>query len=57
MVLVVLVITGFIWIAKDEAAYEDPNNTVTLIPTELVPTVRALLAQYETDNPAEPAAT
>lgn len=32
--------------AEIEAAYSDPNSTVMLIPTELVPAVRELLAQH-----------
>ena len=32
-------------IAEDEAAFEVPTKTVMDIPTELVPTVRALLAE------------
>ena len=32
-------------VAEDEAAFEDPTKTVMAIPTELVPTVRALLAE------------
>lgn len=32
-------------IAEDEAAFEDPAKTVMDIPTELVPSVRALLAE------------
>ena len=32
-------------VAEDEAAYEDPRQTVMEIPTELVPAVRELLAK------------
>ena len=32
-------------IAEDEAAYEDSTQTLMEIPNELVPSVRALLAQ------------
>ena len=32
-------------VAEDEAAVEDPTKTAMDIPTELVPTVRALLAE------------
>ncbi|MCY3711072.1 MAG: hypothetical protein OXG26_19460 [Caldilineaceae bacterium] len=32
-------------IAEDEAAFEDPAKTVMDIPTELVPSVRALLVR------------
>lgn len=32
-------------IAEDEAAFEDPTITTMDIPTELVPTVRSLLAE------------
>ena len=31
-------------VAEDEAAYEDPEHTVMVIPNELVPAVRRLLA-------------
>ena len=31
-------------LAEDEAAYEDPEHTVMVIPNELVPAVRRLLA-------------
>ncbi len=33
-------------IAEDEAAFEDRSTTVMDIPVELVPAVRALLAEY-----------
>ena len=33
-------------IAEDEAAFDDPTKTVMDIPTELVPSVRALLAEH-----------
>ena len=32
-------------LAEDEAAYEDPKQTVMVIPNELVPAVRRLLAE------------
>lgn len=32
-------------VAEDEAAYEDPTQTVMEIPNELVPAVRELLAK------------
>ena len=32
--------------AEDEAAFADPTQTVMEIPNELVPAVRALLAQH-----------
>jgi hypothetical protein len=32
-------------VAEDEAAYEDPTQTVMEIPTELVPAVRELIAK------------
>ena len=32
-------------VAEDEAAFEDPKQTVMLIPNELVPAVRRLLAE------------
>jgi hypothetical protein len=33
-------------VAEDEAAFEDPGQTVMLIPNELVPAVRELLAKH-----------
>ena len=33
-------------IAEDEAAFDDPSHTVMTIPNELVPAVRAILADY-----------
>lgn len=35
-------------VAEDEAAYEDSSQTVMEIPNDLVPTVRALLADRAT---------
>ena len=35
-------------IAEDEAMFEDPTQTVMEIPNELVPAVRALLAERAT---------
>ena len=35
-------------VAEDEAAFEDSTQTVMEIPNELVPTVRALLAERAT---------
>ena len=34
------------WAAEDEAAFNDPNNIVMVIPRELVPAVRKLLAEH-----------
>ena len=34
------------WAAEDEAAFKDPNNAVMVIPKELVPAVRRLLAEH-----------
>ncbi len=34
-------------VAEDEAAFEDKTQTVMEIPTQLVPTVRELLAKYQ----------
>ena len=34
------------WAAEDEAALNDPNNAVMVIPRELVPAVRKLLAEH-----------
>ena len=33
-------------VAEDEAAFENPGQTVMLIPNELVPAVRELLAKH-----------
>ena len=33
-------------IAEDEAAFDDPSQTVMAIPNELVPAVRALIADH-----------
>ena len=33
-------------VAEDEAAFEDPSQTVMLIPNELVPAVRELLSKH-----------
>ncbi len=35
-------------VAEDEAAFEDPTQTVMAIPNELAPAVRALLANRAT---------
>ncbi len=37
-------------VAEDEAAFEDQAQTVMEIPTSLVPAVRELLAQYQTES-------
>ncbi len=34
-------------VAEDEAAFENPNQTTMEIPTELVPTVRELIAKHD----------
>lgn len=34
-------------IAEDEAAFEDQNQTVTEVPSDLVPAVRALIAKQQ----------
>ena len=34
-------------VAEDEAAFEDPTQTVMEVPTELVPAIRRLIARYE----------
>ena len=34
-------------VAEDEAAYEDPTQTMMEIPVDLVPTVRDLIAKRE----------
>ena len=38
--------TGEEAVAEDEAAFEDPTQTVMEIPHELVPSVRALLSKH-----------
>jgi hypothetical protein len=38
-------------IAEDEAALEDPNQAVMLVPRRLVPAIRKLLARHETSTP------
>jgi len=37
-------------VAEDEAAFEDPVQTVMEVPTELVPAVRELIAKHESSN-------
>ena len=34
------------WAAEDEAAFNDPNNIVMVIPRELAPAVHKLLAKH-----------
>lgn len=34
-------------IAEDEAAFEDPTQTVMEVPTALVPTIRELIAKHQ----------
>lgn len=34
-------------VAEDEAAFDDPNQTVMEIPNALVPTVRELIARHQ----------
>ncbi|HEY3302789.1 MAG TPA: hypothetical protein VGL70_04535 [Candidatus Binatia bacterium] len=34
-------------VAEDEAAYEDPTQTVMEVPRELVPTIRELIAKHK----------
>ena len=34
-------------LAEDEAAFEDPNQTIMEVPTELVPEVRELIAKHK----------
>ncbi len=34
-------------VAEDEASFEDKSQTVMEIPTQLVPTVRELIAKYQ----------
>lgn len=34
-------------VAEDEAAYEEPNQTVMEIPTILVPAIRELIAKHQ----------
>lgn len=37
-------------VAEDEAAFASPAQTAMVIPVELVPVVRGLLAQYARDH-------
>ena len=37
-------------VAEDEAAYADETQTIMEIPNELVPLVRELIAQYQTNH-------
>jgi hypothetical protein len=39
-------------VAEDEAAFEDKSYTVMVIPTDLVPAVRALLSETPAPQPA-----
>ena len=39
-------------VAEDEAAFEDRSHTVMVIPNDLVPAVRALLAESPDPQPA-----
>ena len=34
-------------VAEDEAAFEDPTQTVMEVPTALVPTIRELIAKHQ----------
>jgi len=34
-------------VAEDEAAFEDPNQTVMEVPNDLVPAIRELIARHE----------
>ena len=34
-------------VAEDEAAFEDPNQTVMEVPNALVPAIRELIARHE----------
>jgi hypothetical protein len=34
-------------VAEDEAAYEEPNQTVMEVPTLLVPVIRELIAKHQ----------
>ena len=34
-------------VAEDEAAYEEPNQTVMAVPTILVPVIRELIAKHQ----------
>ena len=37
-------------LAEDEAAYADPNSSVIVVPTELLPEINRLLAAYNDRN-------
>ena len=34
-------------VAEDEAAFEEPGQTVMEVPTEIVPTIRELIAKHK----------
>ena len=36
-------------VAEDEAAFEDPNQTVMEVPNALVPAIRELIAKHESE--------
>ena len=36
-------------VAEDEAAFEDPTQTMIEVPRELVPAIRELIAKHESD--------
>ena len=44
------------WVAHDEYAYENPYTVDVLVPKELLPAVRELVARHEADHPEETAA-
>jgi hypothetical protein len=37
-------------VAEDEAAFEDPTQTVIEVPRELVPAIRELIAKHDNRN-------
>ena len=43
------------WAAEDEAAFNDPDNIVMVIPRELAPAVHRLLAEHSEARAAEEA--
>ena len=45
------------WIAEFKAADDGTGNTVMIVPTELMPTIRAIISRHEAENPAETAST
>lgn len=41
------------WTAEDEAAFASRTETTMVVPTDLVPAIRALIAKRQHKNPAD----